>query len=398
MESISGISGSFAGMGLSLDVSTGDQRRGGFPRGVSAVRNQTDKDTDATGLRLTDAEERQVRELKARDREVRAHEQAHIAASQGLARGGPVYSYQQGPDGRMYAIGGEVKLDTSKESDPAANLEKARKMRAAANAPAEPSSQDRAVAAQATQLEAEARRELAEEERSSIGGPVTLSGPTGLSGPTAVSGPAASVSGPPYPLNRRVDVYGNPDPWSPQAGSEAAAAANWEQQYSMNAAATQAVDAAYYDMQALLKTDLEAAWAQSQLWYEVGRLQADAAYEAYSAASHAALYDSSQLQQVDISRAASPASALSAGLYPLDRPTDAIYSASPALVQNSSGISDTAFSLAADHNSSASSQTFAAAVQPSASSLLRASQTYQQNMGLAATNLTPFGTGISLTI
>lgn len=114
----------------------------------------------ADGEKLDDAEQRQVRELKERDREVRAHEQAHMAAG-GQYAGGMSYEYQQGPDGVRYAVGGEVSIDVSAERTPEATIAKMQQVTAAAMAPAEPSGQDHSVAAQARQTEAEARRELA---------------------------------------------------------------------------------------------------------------------------------------------------------------------------------------------------------------------------------------------
>lgn len=110
---------------------------------------------------LRPEEQAVVRKLQARDRAVRAHEQAHLSAAGGLARGGPTYTYQRGPDGHMYAVGGEVSLDTSPiPGDPAATLAKARQIQAAANAPADPSPQDRSVAAAAAQMAAAAALEL----------------------------------------------------------------------------------------------------------------------------------------------------------------------------------------------------------------------------------------------
>jgi len=109
--------------------------------------------------------------LKARDREVRAHEAAHSAVAGSLAKGGPSFTFQKGSDGRLYAVGGEVNIDTSADSgDPQTTIQKARRIRAAANAPANPSAQDRAVAAQATQMEAQARRELQQERNEKIQG------------------------------------------------------------------------------------------------------------------------------------------------------------------------------------------------------------------------------------
>lgn len=112
---------------------------------------------------LTPEEAREVEKLKARDREVRAHEQAHLAAAGSYAIGGPTYEYERGPDNRPYAVGGEVEIDTSPERNPEATLRKAQTVRRAALAPAQPSPQDRRVAAQAARMEAEARRELARE-------------------------------------------------------------------------------------------------------------------------------------------------------------------------------------------------------------------------------------------
>ncbi|KUJ73576.1 hypothetical protein AVO42_12225 [Thiomicrospira sp. XS5] len=110
--------------------------------------------------------QRVISELKSRDREVKAHEQAHLAAGGRHVTGGASYSYQTGPDGQRYAVGGEVGIDTSPVSgDPEATLSKAQQIRAAALAPAEPSSQDLKVAAQATQMAAQARAEIAQKNQ-----------------------------------------------------------------------------------------------------------------------------------------------------------------------------------------------------------------------------------------
>ena len=117
---------------------------------------------------LDASERRELEKLKARDREVRAHETAHKTAAGSLVRGGAQFEFETGPDGRRYAVGGEVSIDTSKvPGDPQATISKAQTIQRAANAPAQPSSQDRTVAAQATRMEAEARQELAAEERDS---------------------------------------------------------------------------------------------------------------------------------------------------------------------------------------------------------------------------------------
>ena len=114
---------------------------------------------------LEPEEQQQVTELKQRDQEVRSHEQAHLAAAGPYAKGGPSYTYQEGSDGQRYAIGGEVQIDTSPvDGDPEATIRKAQILKAAAQAPAEPSSQDRNVDASASQLEANAQREIQERD------------------------------------------------------------------------------------------------------------------------------------------------------------------------------------------------------------------------------------------
>lgn len=104
--------------------------------------------------------QRAVEQLKQRDMEVRSHEQAHLANAGQYAAGSAQYTYQKGPDGRRYAIGGEVPIDISKESTPEATIQKMQTVRKAALAPANPSSADRQIAASATQTEALARQEM----------------------------------------------------------------------------------------------------------------------------------------------------------------------------------------------------------------------------------------------
>ena len=111
---------------------------------------------------LDEAALREVQKLSSRDREVRAHEAAHLSAAAGLAKGGPQFAFKRGPDGKQYAVSGEVSIDNSKiNGDPQATIAKAQQVRAAALAPANPSTQDRRVAAGASQMEMEARAELA---------------------------------------------------------------------------------------------------------------------------------------------------------------------------------------------------------------------------------------------
>ena len=111
-------------------------------------------------VQLTPEQLAQIEKLKQRDTEVRQHELAHLSAAGGLATSGPSYTYQRGPNGVNYAVGGEVNIDTSPGATPEETIARARTIQAAALAPAEPSGQDRAVAARAQQLEQQARAEL----------------------------------------------------------------------------------------------------------------------------------------------------------------------------------------------------------------------------------------------
>ncbi len=118
--------------------------------------------TNARGEPLSESEQAQLDKLKSRDQEVRQHEQAHKSVG-GSYAGSISYDYQQGPDGKRYAVGGEVSIDVSPEKDAAATAAKMRQVRAAAMAPAQPSAQDNAVAAEAARLETQARQDMSRE-------------------------------------------------------------------------------------------------------------------------------------------------------------------------------------------------------------------------------------------
>lgn len=105
-------------------------------------------------------EQQQIAELRARDREVRAHEQAHASVG-GQYTTSPTFTFERGPDGANYAIAGEVQIDMSDvPGDLQASLDKLEVVRAAALAPAEPSSVDRQVAAEASRRISQLRSEI----------------------------------------------------------------------------------------------------------------------------------------------------------------------------------------------------------------------------------------------
>jgi hypothetical protein len=120
-------------------------------------------DTEGKGPSADDNSE-MITKLEARNTEVLTHEAAHMAAAGAYAKGGASYTYQIGPDGKAYAIGGEVSVDmTPVPGNPRATITKMMAIRAAALSPADPSGQDISVASAAAQIEAQARAQLSQE-------------------------------------------------------------------------------------------------------------------------------------------------------------------------------------------------------------------------------------------
>lgn len=142
----------------------------------ASSREEADKPADQNPSRRigtreqpTPREERleqlEIAKLSQRDQEVRSHEQAHAAVG-GPYTGAPSYTYTRGPDGKRYAVGGEVSIDSGPiPNDPQATLRKMEIVLRAALAPAEPSAQDLRIAAQAQVQMAQARAELAQMRR-----------------------------------------------------------------------------------------------------------------------------------------------------------------------------------------------------------------------------------------
>ena len=87
---------------------------------------------------------------------------AHKVAAGSLA-GGPYYEFEQGPDGVNYAVAGHVPIHVPETNDAEQALRDSEKARRAALAPADPSSADRAAAAQFSARAAEARQQIAKE-------------------------------------------------------------------------------------------------------------------------------------------------------------------------------------------------------------------------------------------
>ncbi len=135
-------------------ASNGQENDAGAYSRRSIMQNQEEE----TGL--SHEEKEMVKELQARDNEVRQHEQAHAALLGPYMRGAPSYVYQPGPDGKMYAVGGSVAVDTGKESTPEATAMKAQVLKTAASGVSDASSADMSVAAMAGAMATEAQGEM----------------------------------------------------------------------------------------------------------------------------------------------------------------------------------------------------------------------------------------------
>ncbi|WP_321393266.1 putative metalloprotease CJM1_0395 family protein [Emcibacter sp.] len=168
-----------------VEASQGPSRPAGAPS-VETHRQPAPSDSKSAveSQALSEEEQARVDELKSVDREIRAHEQAHKSAG-GQYAGSASFEYQKGPDGKRYAVGGEVPIDAAPvEGDPAATIEKMDQIISAALAPAEPSAQDRKVAAQARAAKNKAQAELnagQAEQGTSNGGPAKSGAEPGTS-------------------------------------------------------------------------------------------------------------------------------------------------------------------------------------------------------------------------
>ena len=169
--------------------------------GNSTTRTAASSNAVQEGTRQSGTQDssQKLQDLKKTDAAVRQHEQAHLAAAGGLAQSGASFTYTRGPDGQQYAIGGEVSIDVSPAATPTATIAKAQQIRSAALAPADPSAQDRSVAAQANQLELQARMELAQQQAERSG-----QSTSGKSGPASLYQHTAQQTG--TPMNSLIAV------------------------------------------------------------------------------------------------------------------------------------------------------------------------------------------------
>jgi len=116
-----------------------------------------------------------VKKKREFDKALTEHEEAHHEVAADLARSGPLYETEIGPDGETYRKSGKVMIDTGTEEDDDKTVKKMKQVRAAALAPdgnqlAPLSEQDKKVAAQATEKERKAQSRI---DRKGQGQPAT---------------------------------------------------------------------------------------------------------------------------------------------------------------------------------------------------------------------------------
>lgn len=134
---------------------------------AKTTESSASKKTETTET-LTTSQKALILQLQATDSAVKAHERAHISAGGGIIRSGATFVYQEAPDKKLYAIGGEVSIDTSEESSPQETIQKMQIVRTAALAPSDPSSTDYQVAATASMLQMQARLEVSRAKQAEL--------------------------------------------------------------------------------------------------------------------------------------------------------------------------------------------------------------------------------------
>jgi hypothetical protein len=142
--------------------------------------------------------QQEIQRLKTQEEKVKAHEAAHKAAG-GQYASSATYTYRPGPDGRSYIVGGEVQIDMSPGRTPQETIAKMQVVQRAAMAPADPSGQDRAVAAQAAAQAAQAQQEQLKQDTAEQSGESSATtgasaAPAGKGAGTAAQGKGAEVT------------------------------------------------------------------------------------------------------------------------------------------------------------------------------------------------------------
>lgn len=153
-------------------------------KSTTAGGKATTLEKTGTGEKQDPAVQQEVARLKAAEEKVKAHEAAHKSAGGTIA--GPIsYTYTRGPDGHSYITGGEVPISVSPGRTPQETAGRMEQVIRAALAPADPSPQDRSVAAQASVQLQEARRQAVDPPASAAADEVAGPGADAAAEPAA---------------------------------------------------------------------------------------------------------------------------------------------------------------------------------------------------------------------
>jgi hypothetical protein len=163
-------------IGSSIPAGKYQQAKQAYASNRRAVENDTDtvskyrKQSFAATLDdekdlYSHAEQQKLADLRQRDQSVRQHEKTHQSMGGEHVRGGITYEYEVGPDGKKYAVGGEVHIDAKSVSGNARETyRKMETIKRAALAPNDPSPQDIRAAMEATRRAAAAEKKMNESE------------------------------------------------------------------------------------------------------------------------------------------------------------------------------------------------------------------------------------------
>ncbi|MBI2567286.1 MAG: hypothetical protein HYV63_09675 [Candidatus Schekmanbacteria bacterium] len=201
----------------------GSQAAPGTDEPADAGQKRAKGHAEAATEELPADQRKEVEELEKTDREVRQHEAAHKAAAGGHARGGPQFTFQVGPDGKRYAVGGEVKVDMSPvPGDPAATIQKMSQIRRAALAPRDPSAADRSIAARAARVALDAREDLRQEQADKTAEAAGRAASTkdSATAEEAASAPPEKPVAPPSPSSEPQPAAGFPARLAPEIGAD----------------------------------------------------------------------------------------------------------------------------------------------------------------------------------
>ncbi|MFZ2959902.1 MAG: putative metalloprotease CJM1_0395 family protein [Candidatus Ozemobacteraceae bacterium] len=125
------------------------------------------KDTKSADNKNDRSQKTRLEELERQDAYIRMAIDARSLQLKPGMQGLPTYEFVRGPDGKQYAVSGELPLNVEKvQGDPEATIQNAQNIRRVALSSPSPAPGDRMAAIEASRIEYEARLELARKQSS----------------------------------------------------------------------------------------------------------------------------------------------------------------------------------------------------------------------------------------